>query len=571
MPATHKKLTIGSGTTAGQATAYLADPQATGDYYSEAAHAFMRWVASPRARSVLGLNQEVELWKVERLMNGQHPSTGKSIRRWGSKVIRDRETGELRRETTLVGAHDVTVSPAPKSVSIVWALANDQLRREIELMVGQASDVAFRRMLRRVPLIKERYGPGPNDLRLVKADDYVAVEALHTTARLTEAKPNVPDPDLHLHSVLFGAVNAKGTMTAIDSLQIRRYRGELGAHASARLAEAFRLRGWQIERTLERDAHGKVKGVHWELAGVPSELIKAMSTRSQEIDQLKQQYREKTGKEPDGVGFEEFLLKHRGPKSKRSSDELRREWIAEGRSHGYGPEQVAEAQAQAALRQAAGIAEASETSPEAQQLRAEILADLTREHALVPLRELHKLAMQRAQGLLDPIAARDVVADMIGDGEILITADDTKATTLETLALEQRAIRAAGQLLEARQAQAAERERLEAEYREAEENGSPFDEAQREAIALAVSGARFVSITGPAGTGKGFASHAAVKIWHDQGRRVIALAVAGRTAQQAQVDAETDLNKTIDQLLTRIEHGLFQLGRNDVCTWTRPR
>src|SRR5919108_5171582 len=246
MPATHKKLTIGSGTTAAQATAYLADPQATGDYYSEAAHAFMRWVASPRARSVLGLNQEVELWKVERLMNGQHPTTGKSIRRWGSKVIRDKETGELRRETTLVGAHDVTVSPAPKSVSIVWALADDQLRREIEIMVGQASDIAFRRMLRHVPLIKERYGPGANDLRLVKADDYVAVEALHSTARLTEAKPNVPDPDLHLHCVLVGAVDQKGQLRAIESLSIKRFQAELGAMASSRLAAMFHERGWEV-------------------------------------------------------------------------------------------------------------------------------------------------------------------------------------------------------------------------------------------------------------------------------------------------------------------------------------
>src|SRR2546421_7871868 len=123
MPATHKKLTIGGDQTAAQATAYLANPQATGDYYSESAHAFMRWVAGARVRMTLGLNAEVELWKVERLMNGQHPSTGQSIRRWGPNG-------------TMIGAHDVTVSPAPKSVSIVWALADDELRREIELMVG---------------------------------------------------------------------------------------------------------------------------------------------------------------------------------------------------------------------------------------------------------------------------------------------------------------------------------------------------------------------------------------------------------------------------------------------------
>ena len=56
MPATHKKLVIGGDQTAAQATAYLANPQATGDYYSESDHAFMRWIATERARTVLGLD-----------------------------------------------------------------------------------------------------------------------------------------------------------------------------------------------------------------------------------------------------------------------------------------------------------------------------------------------------------------------------------------------------------------------------------------------------------------------------------------------------------------------------------
>src|SRR3989441_1239103 len=169
MAASHKKITIGAGQSAAGEVAYLANPQATGDYYSESEHAFMRWVASDRARAVLGLDDRVALWKLERLLNGQHPSTGRSIRRWGP-------------DGTIVGAHDITISPAPKSVSILWALADPELREEIELLVTQAAAVAIDHMLGQAPLMRERYGPGPKDVRHVKADDYVGVQALHTTA-----------------------------------------------------------------------------------------------------------------------------------------------------------------------------------------------------------------------------------------------------------------------------------------------------------------------------------------------------------------------------------------------------
>ncbi|MDQ6898973.1 MAG: relaxase domain-containing protein, partial [Candidatus Dormibacteraeota bacterium] len=552
MTATHKKITIGAGQTAGQATSYLADPQATGDYYSEADHAFMRWIASERARTVLGLNDQVELWKVERLLNGQHPVSGHAFRRWGP-------------DGTMVGGHDVTVSPAPKSVSVLWALADPDLRAEIELMVVQAADVAVQRMLRRVALIRERYGPGKNDVRHVKADDYVGIQALHTTARITEAKPSVPDPDLHVHNVLMGAVDAKGNLRAIDSLGIKNYRAELGAHASADLAERLRLRGFEIERELIRDAHGNVKRVAWEVKGVPRDLIKAMSSRSQEIDQLKRSYRELFGREPEGVHFERFLLNHRGPKSKRTADELREAWIEEGREHDYGPETVAAEKAHADARLAAGIPERLEpVGPEADQFRLEILADLTREHALVPKRQLDKLGQQRAMGLLDPNTAGLVIAEMFGDGDLLMTSDGQRVTTLATLAAEQRAIEAADKLLRAPSSPPADPERLEAEFREREENGDPFDEAQRQAIALATSGARFVSITGPAGAGKGYASRAMVDLWHSQGRRVLALAVAGRTSQQAAVDSGADDHYTLDGLNARLDYEALQLRPTDV-------
>ena len=61
-----------------------------------------------------------------------------------------------------------------------------------------------------------------------------------------------------------------------------------------------------------------------------------------------------------------------------------------------------------------------------------------------------------------------------------------------------------------------------------------------------------------------------VAIWQAQGRRVIALAVAGRTARQAQAYSGADVAYTLDGLAARVEHGAIDLRRATCSTSTRP-
>jgi TrwC relaxase len=102
-----KKLKIGEQHgTAEQAVSYLADAQARGDYYTERG-SFMRWLATPRARTFFGLGDQVSRVTLAALLSGKHPVDGKLIRRPGP-------------DQTMVGGIDLTVNPAPKSVSILW-------------------------------------------------------------------------------------------------------------------------------------------------------------------------------------------------------------------------------------------------------------------------------------------------------------------------------------------------------------------------------------------------------------------------------------------------------------------
>src|SRR5215472_11643476 len=125
-----KKLKVGPDElTADQIVGYLLDRQDAGDYYSEEGQAFMRWFTSERVKTRFAMHGKFDRVALRYLVEGRDPITGENIRKAGS-------------DRSKVASVDLTVSPAPKSVSILWALADDPLRFEIELMIGKANDVA---------------------------------------------------------------------------------------------------------------------------------------------------------------------------------------------------------------------------------------------------------------------------------------------------------------------------------------------------------------------------------------------------------------------------------------------
>jgi conjugative relaxase-like TrwC/TraI family protein len=552
-----KKFIVGSEQTADSVIDYLADPHARGDYYTEGGQAVMVWLATPRLQRLFGLGGPIVLGRtgMRMLLEGRHPVTGEPIRRWGPNG-------------TMVGATDVTLSPAPKSVSVLWALADRETRHEIERMVWLAADFAIARLMRK-PLVRQRFGHGRNDVRHEAMPDIIGVQTLHTTARLSERGDGVPDPQLHVHSLLIGAVDTAGRLRALDSRQMMRVQREIDAHASAALAEMLRLRGFPIARTV--DDAGQVS---WELAGIPEAVLRLASSRRAEImaegpGSLREQYRswcrERYGaeREPVGQAWDDFLAAHRGPKARLQGLELRQAWADQYGSAGWGLQQAREYIARAVRLAQAGIPPSDENQEAIEQFRQEFLADLCREYALVPESHVDAMTFEKAKGLIDVTTALTVVGAMFADGDLLV-APDGRVTTLGIVVEEQRARRAAQQLQEAEPAEAPSPEAMQRAIEEAARKGTPLDEHQTRAVRLATGGSRFVSITGKAGTGKGLTSGVMAPLWQAQGREVIALAVAGRTAQQAGHDARADLAKTIDSLVYAVRHGYRRIGASTV-------
>jgi conjugative relaxase-like TrwC/TraI family protein len=539
-----KKFIVGGDEATDSVIDYLADPQARGDYYTEGGQAVLRWLATPRLQRLFALGGPIVLGKtaMRMLLEGRHPVTGRPIRRWGPNG-------------TVVGAIDVTLSPAPKSVSVLWALADRETRHEIERMVWLAADFAIASLMRK-PLVRQRFGRGRNDVRHEAMEDIVGVQTLHTTARLSERGDGVPDPQLHVHSLLIGAVDAGGQLRALDSRQMMLHQREIDARASATLAEMLRLRGFPIARTV--DDRGQVT---WQLDGIPATVLRIASSRREEITgSLREQYRawclERYGteREPSGPAWDEFLSTHRGPKATLNGPELRQAWADQYDAAGWGTAMAQEYVLRAQHAARAGVTPSDDNAAAIERFRQEFLDDLCREHALVPEAYVNTMTFEKAKGLIDITTALSVVGAMFSAGDLLV-APDGRVTTLGVVAQEQRARRAAERLMDAPPADAPDPEAVRKAIEESALRGLPFDEHQAEAVRLATSGRRLVSITGQAGTGKGVTSGVIAPLWQARGREVIALAVAGRTAQQAGHDARADLAKTIDGLVYAVENG----------------
>jgi TrwC relaxase len=97
----------------------------------------------------------------------------------------------------------------------------------------------------------------------------------------------------------------------------------------------FQERGFELELGAldERVGSGQPRR-QWEFKGIPPILIKAMSSRTTEIEDPKRQYTGTTGREATGHGWEAFVMSHRGPKASLMPPELRAEWEVESGDHG---------------------------------------------------------------------------------------------------------------------------------------------------------------------------------------------------------------------------------------------
>ena len=339
-----------------------------GDYYltphGEMTHAPGRWLADPETLARLGVQagEPIEGADFIALMDGRHPGTGRWLRPEGAGGGRG-------------GGIDVTFS-APKSVSTVWALGDPWQRQQIEAAHTRAVESAVQYLRGQVPVVRRRY-----DGQVVEehAKDVIAAEYRHTTARGVSGA-QAPDPQLHSHVVISGAVREDERIVAVASRPIFRSARELGAFYRSALAEELASEGYEIERGTGKD------GRYFEIAGVPRGLTEEFSGRSREVARAAERFRARYGRAPEHGELRNLALENRRAKELTTRADLQRAWSETGRRHDFGPDE------------AVRLIGAPERPKVERPIEDRIETRLTEHHAVFQARDLHAVALDDVPG-----------------------------------------------------------------------------------------------------------------------------------------------------------------------------
>jgi len=212
-------------------------------------------------------------------------------RRRAAAIERIREEERRRKMRLAVAGFDYTFSP-PKSVSALWAVADQGTREQITT----AHHAAIADIIDLIERDVARTRIGTDGVAQVPVRGVIAASFDHYDSR-------DHDPQLHTHVVITNRVQATdGKWRTLDSRGVifpsvvalsETYDNLLADHLTRRLGV-----GWEI-----RDPGRKLKNAKWEITGVPSELIEHFSQRSTKVekkaDELIAAYRKHTGREPD--------------------------------------------------------------------------------------------------------------------------------------------------------------------------------------------------------------------------------------------------------------------------------
>ena len=497
-----------------------------GDYYlspeGEPVQAPGRWLASPETLAHLGIEgRSVEGPEFIALMEGRHPRTGGWLRAEGAGGGRG-------------GGIDLTFS-APKSVSVTWALGDEQERREIEAAHAAAVRDAMAHLTETVPTVRRRY-----DGQVVEepAVDLLAAEYRHTTARGVMAG-DAPDPQLHSHVVVTSAIRDDGRLVAVASRPVFRCAREVGAYYRSALAHELAGRGYRVER-----GTGK-SGRYFEIEGVPRGMLDAFSQRSREVARAAERFRAKWGRAPERGELRALKLENRKAKMLVTNADLQLVW-----NETAAPFEPLSEHGQSD----------AERVEDRLQLTDRVEERLTERAATFNPDEFRAVLLEQSVGDLSPQEALAFSKTMIAERRVL-PLEGGLMTTLTVRAREEAIERRFTALTEDAGRDVGERARTIASDELAQRIGGPLTDEQAHALQVITGGERGAILVGPAGTGKGVVIDAAARAEQHTGHTTLGIAVSGSTAQRLGYDSPALAGQTLtlDALVSRVERGQLEI------------
>jgi conjugative relaxase-like TrwC/TraI family protein len=225
------------------------------DYYLDGGEPPGRWMGSGAA--ALGLHGQVDAKTLRRLLDGFAPDGTPLVKNAGHEKHRP--------------GWDLTFS-ADKSLSLLWAFADYETRKQIEEAVLTAVDRTIRQYIEKEAAFC-RVGKGGHEK--VPAQVVAAVFP-HGTSRAL-------DPELHFHALFTNlGVCPDGKVRTLADRELYRHKMTSGVYF--RVDTEHEVKGrWHLEVERPLDSKGNPKNV-WRLKTVPVEQTRFFSKRRQEIE-----------------------------------------------------------------------------------------------------------------------------------------------------------------------------------------------------------------------------------------------------------------------------------------------
>ncbi len=473
------------------------------DYYTESGHAPGQWLGS--GAEALGLNGNVGEQAFDHLAAGFHPGSGEAL---------VQRAGDAHRP-----GWDMTFS-APKSVSVVWGIAEREQREAIERAHTHAVERTLSFAEEQQLFITRR---GHDGVERQTARPVIAMY-VHGTSR--EA-----DPQLHTHAfVLNVAERSDGSYGTLETKPLYEWKMALGAAYRAELAHELRGLGYEIEP----DSKGNFR-----LSEVPRDLERHFSKRRAQIEAVMAERGTSSAK-----AAEVAALDTRKAKDSATATTLRATWRHEALAHGVTAEHLADLQGHAPHESGSIDAKA-------------VIERVSREHSTFTSADLTRAVAEHVQQAGGGIARTAELMKTIANDERIVPLAANRYTTREMLAIER------GALTSAKHLAADAAYRVDDQAIEAAEQSRPLSEEQRAALHHLTAPARLSVLEGLAGTGKSHLLGAAREAWEASGYEVRAAALAGKAAKGLQ-EGSGIRSQTVHSLLKDMDQGRDRLTERTV-------
>lgn len=458
-------------------------------------------------------------------------------RGWEVSVAELKRFAGAREAQSVVLGYDVTFS-CPKSVSLLWAMVDPDVRTEI-LEAVEASVAAGIAYL-------EENGCAVRAGGAAAGDGLLAAGFLHATSRAL-------DPQLHWHCVVINAsAGPSGDFGALDARGLFAHAKTAGYLAGAHLRHEMARR---LGVAWERSVHGLA-----DIEGIDRDTIEAFSKRSTAIGEVADAAGLRTA-----AGRQSAALSTRSAKQAVDAAELIDGWHSELLDRGYTTDRIE------ALRARVDW-EPEVSSRDRLELARELLSarGLTELNAVFDRRDVVQRISEWAGDRLNASDISDLADEFLTHPEVVMLGTSQPGRPGSVIQrTDGRTVRAATGAAYTTASMLSIESEIRHRFEDGIETGAALvpDDVLESALSsqpalgddqlamvrsICQSGDQVQCVLGPAGTGKTFALEVASRAWEGDGRRVIGIAVAGVAAEvlSRSMGIETT---TVAAMLTRLE------------------